>query len=59
MKQIENSTIVVPKRYILLFWYIHFHDEESISAKLRELRNKETKFKINRGKTQNERRISN
>jgi hypothetical protein len=35
------------------------HDEESISAKLRELRSKETKLKKTRGNNQNKRKISN
>jgi hypothetical protein len=46
--------------HVVLYYSISkSHDEESISAKLRELRNKETKLKKTRGNTQNKRRISN
>ena len=69
----ENHSINVnkhetsPKRLLLPSSITKSHDEESISAKLRELRNKETKLKKLeetlkikiRGNTQNKRKISN
>ena len=54
-----NKHETLPKRLLLPSSITKSHDEESISAKLRELRNKETKLKKTRGNTQNKRKISN
>lgn len=54
-----NKHETSPKRLLLPSSITKSHDEKSISAKLRELRNKETKLKKTRGNTQNNRKISN